>query len=100
MGMVICGVGVLGLTAPVAGTQAEACTTGGWRNLRLSRIFFWQSLLGPPSLIIALIIEYLTSAMSRAHYTNPESPFPQKESGMCRYSHQISFTSAAWHSLM
>jgi len=71
-------VGVLGLTAPVAGTQAEACTTGGWRNLRLSRIFFWQSLLGPPSLIIALIIEYLTSAIPEHTTQTPNHPSPRK----------------------
>ncbi len=38
--------------------------------------------------------------MTRAHYANPDLPFPQKELFMCRYSHQISFTSSAWHSLV
>jgi len=27
-------------------------------------------------------------------------PFPQKATTMCLYSHQISFTSSAWHALM
>lgn len=42
----------------------------------------------------------LTITFSRRNLPNPNLPFPQKELLMFRYSHQISFTSSAWHALL